>query len=148
MSGYQSQARGTFSCIHHPTTPRGPSLRAMGFHRQASSPFHDSWQARPAMYSESSKGVKGLKVLARGVLFLPSCSAEKARESKRREAAGNLSTPSPQEQRVLHNLSTGKRGRSVEKWVAILRAISYTFLVDPLPADYTTSAISACFSRQ
>src|SRR5437588_5304972 len=71
------------------------------------------------------------------VCFLfPSCSAEKARGSKRREAAGNRSPILHRKQRVFHNVSTGKTGRSVEKWVAILPDISYTCLVDPLPADY------------
>jgi len=72
----------------YPAIGRCPSLRAMSSHRQASSPFHDSWKVRLGMHPEASKVENNLKVLARVVLFFPSCSAEKARGTIQREAAG------------------------------------------------------------
>src|SRR6266571_5785167 len=91
VSKWMPVERARKNLLLHPSSRnrRGPSLRTRSSHREASSPFHDSEKARPAMHSEASKVAKGIKALAKFVLFFPSCSAEKARRSKRREVANN-----------------------------------------------------------
>src|SRR5260370_28717979 len=90
-----------------PQSGDGRRFAALGSHREASSPFHDSEKVQSAMHSEASKVVKSLKTLVRGALFFPSCSAEKACGPIQRETAGTCPhllhrnsgfyTPSPQE---------------------------------------------------
>jgi hypothetical protein len=49
LSGCQSQARGTFSSIHHPAIGQCPSLRARGPHREASSRFASYTRLKPVI---------------------------------------------------------------------------------------------------